>query len=79
MTDAIAIDPAWTTPTWYIDSDATAVAEYVDRATAGIDRDDHTAVAVALFHAVRDGIRYDPYGVDYDPLACNGDDAMPGG
>ena len=69
MTDALAADPAWIEPTWYIDSASDEVAEFVDRATAGVERDDHTAVAVALFHAVRDGIRYDPYGVDWDDRA----------
>lgn len=56
------IDPAWLEPTWFIDSDSQAVAEFVAGARADLAADaDDTAVAVALFHAVRDGFRYDPY------------------
>jgi transglutaminase-like putative cysteine protease len=63
-------DDALLTPTWFIDSDSQEVADFVDRSLAGVvDRRDHVAVAVALFHAVRDGIRYDPYGIDYAPEA----------
>lgn len=53
------IDPAWLEPTWFIDSDSAPVAEFAERASAGASGD--IDVAVALFHAVRDGIRYDPY------------------
>ncbi len=59
------VDPAWTSPTWFIDSDDPAVTAFAD-AAAG-DADDPTEVAVALFYAVRDGFRYDPYNVDYAP------------
>jgi len=56
------LDPAWLAPTWFIDSDSDEVAEFAAtaRATAA-DDNDHTDVAVALFYAVRDGFRYDPY------------------
>lgn len=62
-------------PSWYIDSESPEVAEFVQRALAddpsdssvGSPADDETGVAVALFHAVRDGIRYDPYGISDDP------------
>ena len=56
------LDPAWLAPTWFIDSDSDEVAEFAAtaRATAADDNDD-TDVAVALFYAVRDGFRYDPY------------------
>lgn len=59
------IDDAWLEPTWFIDSDSPEVAAFVAGATAGDGGDDQTSVAIALFHAVRDGIRYDPYGIDY--------------
>jgi transglutaminase-like putative cysteine protease len=62
-----AIDPAWLASTWFIDRDAPEVVELVDRVTAGID--DPAERAIALFYAVRDGIRYDPYGIDYAPEA----------
>lgn len=58
-----------TAPTWFIDSDSPEVAEFVERtlASAGVSRSDRRAVVVALFNAVRDGIRYDPYRVSHDP------------
>lgn len=61
--------PAHTEPTWFLDSDSVAVADLVERVLtdAGIDRDDRRSVAVALFVAVRDEIRYDPYDISVDP------------
>ncbi len=68
---------ALTAPTWFIDSDSAEVADFVTRALDGVDLGDRTgpagtamdqrAVAVALFRAVRDGFRYDPYEVSRDP------------
>ena len=65
--DAMEIDPAWLAPTWFVDSDSDEVGEFVDRAAAGAtdDRD----VAVRLFHAVRDGFRYDPYNTSHERAA----------
>ncbi|MEZ5219409.1 MAG: transglutaminase family protein [Ilumatobacteraceae bacterium] len=60
------IDPAWLTPTWFIDSESSAVREFVDR-VLGSETGDERATAVRLFHAVRDGIRYDPYSCLPDP------------
>lgn len=56
-------------PTWFIDADSDEVAEFVDGVLtgAGVERDDPRGMAVALFRAVRDGIRYNPYGVSADP------------
>ena len=52
--------------TWFIDHDTEEVARFAEEALAGVDADaDDTTTAVALFHAVRDGLRYDPYGIDY--------------
>ncbi len=51
--------------TWFIDHDHVDVRTFAET-TVG-DADGATAKAVALFHAVRDGIRYDPYGISYDP------------
>jgi len=59
------VDPAWTSPTWYLDSDDPGVIAFAADATAGLD--DPRDVAVALFYAVRDGFRYDPYNVDHAP------------
>ncbi|MEO6569942.1 MAG: transglutaminase family protein [Ilumatobacteraceae bacterium] len=65
------VDPAWLASTDYIDADDPAVAGFAARATAGVAGvdgvDGEVALAVALFHAVRDGIRYDPYGISYEP------------
>lgn len=57
-------DSTWLTPTWFIDSDDPAVADFAERAVGAAIGD--TDRAVALFHAVRDGIRYDPYGISYE-------------
>ncbi len=52
--------------TWFIDHGSDEVADFVAGALADVPPDaDDTTKAVALFHAVRDGIRYDPYGIDY--------------
>lgn len=56
--------------TEYVDSDHPVVQRFADEALtdAGLDRSsDATAKAVALFHAVRDGFRYDPYVLAADP------------
>lgn len=68
MIDEREIDAAWLTPTWFIDSDSDDVGDFVACAVEGV-ANDPTEQAVALFHAVRDRIRYDPYGIDYDPVA----------
>lgn len=53
------LDP-YLRPTPCVESDAPAVRAFVDRVTAGADT--ATERAVRLFYAVRDEIRYDPYG-----------------
>lgn len=58
------IDAAWLAPTWFIDSDADPVGDFA-RTTVGATTDPLER-AVALFHAVRDGIRYDPYVISYE-------------
>ena len=63
----IEIEDVWLQPTWFIDADAPEVIDFADAhaapAGAPIDR------AIALFYAVRDRIRYDPYGISYEPEA----------
>ncbi|MEM7095456.1 MAG: transglutaminase family protein [Actinomycetota bacterium] len=61
------IDPAWLEPTWFIDSESEAVIDFAAEAAAGESTD--REVAVALFLAVRDGFRYDPYNTSYEPEA----------
>ena len=52
-------------PTWYLDFDVPAVAEWAE-ATAG-DVTDPVEKAVKLYYAVRDGFRYDPYAMTLRP------------
>ncbi|MEO6651757.1 MAG: transglutaminase family protein [Ilumatobacteraceae bacterium] len=56
-----------TEPTWFIDSESPAIDAFVERAVGQQAGDDETSRAVALFLAVRDQIRYDPYSISTDP------------
>ena len=62
---------ALTAPTWFIDSESDAVEAFVAAALADaevdLQTDTETVAAVALFRAVRDGFRYDPYDISRDP------------
>jgi transglutaminase-like putative cysteine protease len=58
---------AWLSPTWFIDFDDEAVGAFA--AEAAGDATDPVDVTVRLFHAVRDGFRYDPYNADHAPEA----------
>lgn len=58
---------ALTRPTEFLDSDSGDVARFTADALIGASTDDQAQVAMALFTAVRDGIRYDPYEVSHDP------------
>jgi transglutaminase-like putative cysteine protease len=58
---------AWLEPTWFIDADDPQVVAFAEEAAGAAT--DPTEVAVKLFYAVRDGYRYDPYNVDYQPAA----------
>ena len=53
--------------TWFIDHDHPVVQGYAADAVG--DATDPVEQAIALFHRVRDGIRYDPYGISYEPEA----------
>lgn len=54
-------------PTQFIDSDSSDIIEHakdvVGDATKDIDK------AIKLYYAVRDGITYDPYRIDFNPVA----------
>ena len=50
-------------PTAFIDADHPRVRELAETAAAGAA--DPTERAVRLYYAVRDGLRYDPYGIDF--------------
>ena len=56
--------PASLAPTALIDSDHPDVAAFARQHAQGADE---RARAVSLYHAVRDGFRYDPYRVDLSP------------
>jgi transglutaminase-like putative cysteine protease len=56
--------PATLAPTALIDSDHPAVRDFAARHALGQDDRER---AVALFYAVRDGFRYDPYRIDLSP------------
>ena len=58
-------DEADLAATTYIDATDPSVVEYMREVTAGCETDREKAVA--LFDAVRDGIRYDPYNTSRDP------------
>lgn len=61
----VDVDPAWVRPTEFLDSEHPAVVTFASDAIG--DAGDDTAKAVRLFHAVRDGLRYDPYDTSRDP------------
>ena len=52
-------------PTAIIDADHPSIRAFVDRVTA--PGDNATTRAVKLFDAVRDGVRYDPFHIDFRP------------
>lgn len=52
-------------PTYYIDSDGPEVRAFADRVVG--EAADPVTRAVRLFHAIRDGVRYDPYSPDLSP------------
>ena len=60
-------DDADLAPTTFVESDHPAVVRFATEVTAGCE--DDRAKAVALFDAVRDSIRYDPYDISRDPDA----------
>jgi transglutaminase-like putative cysteine protease len=51
-------------PTWFLDFESPAVQEFAKRVAAGAS--EPRAQATALFYAVRDSIRYDPYTFSID-------------
>jgi transglutaminase-like putative cysteine protease len=61
----IVIEPAWLEPTWFIDCESPPVSAFA--AAHVVDIEQPVEQAIALFYAVRDRIRYDPYGISYQP------------
>ena len=54
-------------PTWFLDRDDPAVVVFAEGAVADAGATDDRERAVALFVAVRDGWRYDPYNTSNEP------------
>ena len=55
----------WLASTEFLDHEHPTVRDFATTAAAGAT--DPTEIAVRLFHAVRDGWRYDPYDISHDP------------
>ena len=72
FTDPIP-DPAWLAATPCIDSDHPAVTAFVQEHARGQTPRER---AVALYRAVRDGVRYDPYRIDLSPLGMSASTAL---
>ena len=64
MTASTDIERRWLAPTWFLDANSPEVAAYAAEAVG--DATDPTEKAVRLFYTVRDGLRYDPYGMSMD-------------
>jgi transglutaminase-like putative cysteine protease len=62
----VSVDPAYLEPNRFVDSDHPAVVTYTRRHGVG---ESPREVAVALYYAVRDGFRYSPWGVYFEPEA----------
>lgn len=62
--------------TWYLDADHPDVRAFVRTATADVSTP--TDIASALFLAVRDHIRYDPYALDLRPAAMRASAVLSG-
>jgi len=61
------INPAWLASTWFIDYDSDSVKAFADTAVGDVT--EPVEIASRLFHAVRDGVRYDPWVADSEPDA----------
>lgn len=57
-------EPQYLRPTWFLDSDSAVVRELAEEAVRG--KTGEVDKAVALYYAIRDGIRYDPYAMSRD-------------
>jgi transglutaminase-like putative cysteine protease len=63
-------------PTTYLDATHPEVVAFAERVCRAAGATDDRERAVALFLAVRDGIRYDPYAVSGDPDAYRASDVL---
>lgn len=65
MTDEDPRQDRWLRPTAFLDHDTPAVREFAEDRAAGASGDRNKAIA--LYYAVRDEFRYDPYRVEHTP------------
>ena len=67
-------------PTFFLDADHPEVAAFAARAVAGLGANaSETARAVALYYAVRDGFRYDPYCIGRTPESYRASEVIKAG
>ncbi len=64
------LDPIYLQPTSFIDSDSPAVIDFAQTTIA--DAQTEIEKAVKLYYAVRDLVRYSPYGIELEPEAFRG-------
>jgi transglutaminase-like putative cysteine protease len=77
MTAHAAVEPArCLVATPIVDADHPEVVAYADRHGTGAGP---VAIAVALYYAVRDGIRYDPYSIELTPRGMSASQTLAGG
>ena len=65
------------TPTSIIDSEHASISAYAARHSAGCD--DDLAKSIALYYAIRDGIRYDPYAIKLSPAGLRASGTLAAG
>lgn len=61
----------------FVDSDHPAIVAYAHREAAGATTP--REIAIRLYHAVRDGIRYDPYRIDLTPTGMRASSTLANG
>ncbi len=64
------LDPIYLQPTSFIDSDSPAVIDFAQATIA--EAQTEIKKAVKLYYAVRDLVRYSPYGIELEPEAFRG-------
>lgn len=79
--DLVATPPqdSCSAPTWFIDSDDPRIVDFATATIAAAGAQTDREKAVALFDAVRDGWRYDPYSLTDDPATFRASAVLVGG
>lgn len=63
--EAAKLPDSWVNQTRYIDFETETVKAFVAKSLEGVEERNDTEKAIALFNAVRDDIRYDPYQMEF--------------